>query len=233
MERKLKVTKEISRDGFYVPYEDVIYRLDGYVISDLEEASYPVFDVFHKEEILFRTLEEAERKVEELAKENLEDRYCFFIFEIPVGVHCYHSWFQRARSYTRDGKLFAESAASSIADKNEDYEPFFGRDEDELQFRLGDLVEVFSGDSVSLEIVCSLPLDRASVEERKLANRRLLGFCLDYTDDGYTTLDGDEGYMECHSHPSVVQCFPADTLKMNEDFKKKLLNGYQKILHNE
>ena len=177
MERKLKVTKEISRDGFYVPYEDVIYRLDGYVISDLEEASYPVFDVFHKEEILFRTLEEAERKVEELAKENLEDRYCFFIFEIPVGVHCYHSWFQRARSYTRDGKLFAESAASSIADKNEDYEPFFGRDEDELQFRLGDLVEVFSGDSVSLEIVCSLPLDRASVEERKLANRRLLGFC--------------------------------------------------------
>ena len=37
MERKLKVTKEISRDGFYVPYEDVIYRLDGYVISYLEK----------------------------------------------------------------------------------------------------------------------------------------------------------------------------------------------------
>ena len=231
MERKLKVTKEISRDGFYVPYEDVIYRLDGYVISDLEEASYPVFDVFHKEEILFRTLEEAERKVEELAKENLEDRYCFFIFEIPVGVHCYHSWFQRARSYTRDGKLFAESAASGIEDTNGVLEMFKGRDEDELQFRSGDLVEVFRGDCVTLEIVCSLPIDRMEFEKRILAgNRRLL---LDYTDDSFVTLDGDEGYMECHSHPAIVQCFPAGTLKMNEDFKKKLLNGYQKIHHNE
>ena len=231
MERKLKVTKEISRDGFYVPYEDVIYRLDGYVISDLEEASYPVFDVFHKEEILFRTLEETERKVEELAKENLEDRYCFFIFEIPVGVHCYHSWFQRARSYTRDGKLFAESAASGIEDTNGVLEMFKGRDEDELQFRSGDLVEVFRGDCVTLEIVCSLPIDRMEFEKRILAgNRRLL---LDFTDDSFVTLDGDEGYMECHSHPAIVQCFPADTLKMNEDFKKKLLNGYQKVLHNE
>lgn len=226
MERKLKLTKEI-RGAEYIPYEDVIYRLDGYVISDLEEASYPEFDVYHQEEFLFHTLEEAEAKIAELAAENSGDRYCFFIREVPVGVHCGS---QRTRSYTRDGKLFAESAASSIADKNDDYEPFYGRDEDELQFRLGDLVEVFCGDSVSLEIVCSLPLDRATVEERKLANRRSLGFCLDYTDDGYTTLDGDEGYMECHSHPLVVQCFPANTLKMNEDFKKKLLNGYQKCV---
>jgi hypothetical protein len=231
MNMERKITKEISQDKWYIPYEDVIYRLDGYVISDLEEASYPVFDVFHKEEILFRTLEEAERKVEELAKENLEDRYCFFIFEIPVGVHCYHSWFQRARSYTRDGKLFAESAASGIEDTNGVLEMFKGRDEDELQFRSGDLVEVFRGDCVTLEIVCSLPIDRMEFEKRILAgNRRLL---LDYTDDSFVTLDGDEGYMECHSHPAIVQCFPADTLKMNEDFKKKLLNGYQKILHNE
>ena len=233
MEKKLKITKEISQDKWYIPYEDVIYRLDGYVISDLEEASYPEFGVYHQEEFLFHTLEEAEAKIAELAAENSEDRYCFFVFEVPVGVHCYHSWFQRARSYTRDGKLFAESAASSIADKNEDYEPFFGRDEDELQFRPGDLVEVFSGDSVSLEIVYSLPPDRDAVKQRILANTRKFGIGLDYSDDSYVTLDGDEGYMECHSHPSIVQCFPANSLKINEDFKKKLLNGYQKILHNE
>lgn len=91
MERELIIKKEICQDKWYVPYEDVIYRLDGYVISDLEEASYPEFDLFHKEEILFRTLEEAERKIAELAAENSEDRYCFFVFEVPVGVHCYHS----------------------------------------------------------------------------------------------------------------------------------------------
>ena len=178
------------------------------MISDIEEASYPEFDVYHQEEFLFHTLEEAEAKIAELVAENSEDRYCFFIREVPVGVHCYHSWSQRARAYTRDGKLFAESAASKVADKNGNDEPFYGRDEDELQFRLGDLVEVFRGDTVTLEIVCSLPPDRDAVK------RRIIG--LDYSDDCYVTLDGDEGYMECHSHPEIVQCFPANTLKMNE-----------------
>ena len=220
MERK--ITKEISQDESYIPYEDVIYRLDGYMISDPEEASYPEFDLYHQEEFLFHTLEEAEAKIAELVAENSEDRYCFFIREVPVGVHCYHSWSQRARAYTRDGKLFAESAASKVADKNGNDEPFYGRDEDELQFRLGDLVEVFRGDTVTLEIVCSLPPDRDAVK------RRIIG--LDYSDDCYVTLDGDEGYMECHSHPEIVQCFPANTLKMNEEHKKKLLNGYQKCV---
>ena len=220
MERK--ITKEISQDESYIPYEDVIYRLDGYMISDPEEASYPEFDLYHQEEFLFHTLEEAEAKIAELVAENSEDRYCFFIREVPVGVHCYHSWSQRARAYTRDGKLFAESAASKVADKNGNDEPFYGRDEDELQFRLGDLVEVFRGDTVTLEIVCSLPPDRDAVK------RRIIG--LDYSDDCYVTLDGDEGYMECHSHPEIVKCFPANTLKMNEEHKKKLLNGYQKCV---
>ena len=220
MERK--ITKEISQDESYIPYEDVIYRLDGYMISGPEEASYPEFDLYHQEEFLFHTLEEAEAKIAELVAENSEDRYCFFIREVPVGVHCYHSWSQRARAYTRDGKLFAESAASKVADNNGNDEPFYGRDEDELQFRLGDLVEVFRGDTVTLEIVCSLPPDRDAVK------RRIIG--LDYSDDCYVTLDGDEGYMECHSHPEIVQCFPANTLKMNEEHKKKLLNGYQKCV---
>ena len=222
MNMERKITKEISQDEWYIPYEDVIYRLDGYMISDPEEASYPEFDVYHQEEFLFYTLEEAEAKIAELVAENSEDRYCFFIREVPVGVHCYHSWSQRARTYTRDGKLFAESAASKVADKNGNDEPFYGRDEDELQFRLGDLVEVFRGDTVTLEIVCSLPPDRDAVK------RRIIG--LDYSDDCYVTLDGDEGYMECHSHPEIVQCFPANTLKMNEEHKKKLLNGYQKCV---
>ena len=91
----------------YRPYKDVIYRLDGYVISDLEEATYPEFELFHKEEIIFHTLEDAERKIAELVEEKTEDRYCFFIREVPIGVHCYYSYSQRTWSYTRDGKLNA------------------------------------------------------------------------------------------------------------------------------
>ena len=72
--------------------------------------------------------------------------------------------------------------------------------------------------------------DRDAVKQRILANTQKFGIGLDYSDDSYVTLDGDEGYIECHSHPEIVQCFPANTLKMNEDFKKKLLNGYQKCV---
>ena len=211
----------------YRLYKDVIYRLDGYVISDLEEATYPEFGLFHKEEIIFHTLEEAERKIAELAEEKSEDRYCFFIREVPVGVHCYYSYSQRIWSYTRDGKLNAVSAASEIEDEDGNLEPFYGRDKNECHFQPGDFVEVFRGDRVTLEIVVSLPIDKTTLEKRSLASGRKIQ--LDFTDDGYTTLNGDEGYMQCHSHPSIVQCFSANSFIMNSTQKDSLLNGYYKL----
>lgn len=211
----------------YRPYKDVIYRLDGYVISDLEEATYPEFELFHKEEIIFHTLDDAERKIAELAEEKSEDRYCFFIREVPVGVHCYYPYSQRIWSYTRDGKLNAVSAASEIEDEDGNLEPFYGRDKNECHFQLGDFVEVFRGDRVTLEIVVSLPIDKTTLEKRSLASGRKIQ--LDFTDDGYTTLNGDEGYMQCHSHPSVVQCFSANSFILNSKQKDLLLNGYYKL----
>lgn len=211
----------------YRPYKDVIYRLDGYVISDLEEATYPEFGLFHKEEIIFHTLEEAERKIAELAEEKTEDRYCFFIREVPVGVHCYYSYSQRIWSYTRDGKLNAVSAVSEIEDEDGNLEPFYGRDKNEHHFQPGDFVEVFRGDRVTLEIVVSLPIDKTTLEKRSLASGRKIQ--LDFTDDGYTTLNGDEGYMQCHSHPSVVQCFSANSFILNTKHKDVLLKGYYEL----
>ena len=211
----------------YRPYKDVIYRLDGYVISDLEEATYPEFELFHKEEIIFHTLEEAERKIAELAEEKTEDRYCFFIREVPVGVHCYYSYSQRIWSYTRDGKLNAVSAVSEIEDEDGNLEPFYGRDKNEHHFQPGDFVEVFRGDRVTLEIVVSLPIDKTTLEKRSLASGRKIQ--LDFTDDGYTTLNGDEGYMQCHSHPSIVQCFPATSFIANNIQKKNLQRGYNEL----
>lgn len=211
----------------YRPYKDVIYRLDGYVISDLEEATYPEFGLFHKEEIIFHTLEEAERKIAELAEEKTEDRYCFFIREVPVGVHCYYSYSQRIWSYTRDGKLNAVSAVSEIEDEDGNLEPFYGRDKNEHHFQPGDFVEVFRGDRVTLEIVVSLPIDKTTLEKRSLASGRKIQ--LDFTDDGYTTLNGDEGYMQCHSHPSIVQCFPATSFIANNIQKKNLQRGYNEL----
>ena len=213
----------------YTPYTDLIYRLDGYIISDIQEATYPEFEIFHKEAIIFHTLEDAEEKIAALVNEKTEDRYCFFVREIPVGVHCYYSYSQRTWSYTRDGKLNAVSAVSEIEDEDGNLEPFYGRDKNECHFQPGNFVEVFRGDRVTLEIVVSLPIDKTTLEKRSLASGRKIQ--LDFTDDGYTTLNGDEGYMQCHSHPSIVQCFPANTFVLNSKSKDKLLNGYYELIN--
>ena len=211
--------------SLYTPYTDLIYRLDGYVISDIQDATYPEFELFHKEAIIFHTLEDAEGKIAELVNEKTEDRYCFFVREIPVGVHCYYSYSQRTWSYTRDGKLNAVSAVSEIEDEDGNLEPFYGRDKNECYFQPGDFVEVFRGDRVTLEIVVSLPIDKTTLEKRSLASGRKIQ--LDFTDDGYTTLNGDEGYMQCHNHPSIVQCFPADTLTRDSESEMRLIRGYK------
>ena len=47
----------------YRPYADVMYLMTGYLISDTDEPRFPQFDIFINENILFHTLEEAERKI--------------------------------------------------------------------------------------------------------------------------------------------------------------------------
>ena len=99
----------------YQPYTDVMYLMTGYLVSDVDEERYPQFDIFMNENILFRTLEEAERKITELAQdEELKDeRACFFVYEVPVGVNCYPAQGQKVRSYTADGELNSEIKETS------------------------------------------------------------------------------------------------------------------------
>ena len=205
----------------YIPYKDTVYRLSGYVVSDIEEVSYPVFQISLQEEIYYHTLREAENKIAELSNEESNNRYCFFIHEVPIGAICYHSYGQRIRSYTSDGKFYAETKASLVEDINGNLEPFYGRDKDECHFQPGDIVEVVRGDLVTLEIIISLPIDRMTLEKKSLASGRKIQ--LDFTDDGYTT----QGYMQCHSHPSIVQCFPPNTLmRIPKDIIYRLKRAY-------
>lgn len=202
----------------YTPYNDVIYRLRGYVIADIEEAAYPEFEISMREEIFFHTLQDAETKVAELAGSMSEDRYCFFIHEMPMGIPCYSSQAQSIRSYTADGRLFAQSAVSSVKDTNGMLEVFHGRDSEECPLQIDSLAEVFHGDYVSLEVIRSLPCDRARASEilQRIQASGGLASHLDYTDDGYTSTPVDmESVDDFHSHPAIVWCFPAGTLKLD------------------
>ncbi len=216
----------------YESYTDVVYRLTGWEIADPEEATYPCFEVCIKEEILFRTLSDAEAKLQELANDGYDGRYSFEIDEIPIGVHCPVGWSQSTRSYTADGKLNAVSGVSNMPDRNGHLEIFWGREADSYQFKPGDIVEVKRGDSVALEIICSVPVDRewALRSLPKEYPAEGIKVHLDWSDDGYTTLCSDNGFMESHSHPPIVDCFPAISLPMNKSCKAKLQKAYSEFV---
>ena len=53
-----------------------------------------------------------------------------------------------------------------------------------------------------------------------------MDYALDITDDSYTTLDGDEGYMENHSHPYITILFPV-CRKVPYSLRKNLERGFE------
>ena len=192
----------------YRPYTDVMYLMTGYLVSDVDEERYPHFDIFMNENILFHTLEEAERKIGELARdEELKDeRACFFVYEVPVGVNCYPAQGQKIRSYTADGELNSESKVSALEDENGYLEVFHGREQTECRFSVGDKVAVFWGDHFSLETIYALPVDSSFIEAR--LQDKSIAFLTDYTDDCYITVPDGGDYYDHHNHPSVVNVFP-------------------------
>ena len=192
----------------YQPYTDVMYLMTGYLVSDVDEERYPQFDIFMNENILFRTLEEAESKITGLAQdEELKDeRACFFVYEVPVGVNCYPAQGQKIRSYTADGELNSESKVSALEDCTGTLELFPGREETECRFKVGDKVVVFWGDHFSFETIYALPVDSAFVKAR--LQDESIAFLPDYSDDCYVTVPDVGDYYDHHNHPSVINVLP-------------------------
>ena len=196
----------------YQSYTDVMYLMTGYLISDTDEPRYPQFDVFINENILFHTLEEAEKKIAELAQDEelIDERACFFVYEVPVGANCYPAQGQRVRSYTTDGELNSTSMVSALEDHNGNLEVFPGIDKAECKFSEGDKVAVFWGDHFSFETVYALPVDSAFVEARLQDDS--IAFLPDYSDDCYVTVPDGGDYYDHHNHPSIVNVFPIEGL---------------------
>lgn len=192
----------------YQPYTDVMYLMTGCLVSDVDEERYPHFDIFMHENILFHTLEEAERKIAELARdEELKDeRACFFVYEVPVGVNCYPAQGQKIRSYTADGEFNSESKVSALEDCNGTLELFSGREEAECRFKVGDKVAVFWGDHFSFETIYALPVDSQFVNA--CLQDRHIGILPDSSDDSYITIPEGTDYYDHHNHHLVVNVFP-------------------------
>lgn len=233
------------RDNKYERATDVLYKLVTIRYANKPYARYPCFKVERTCVGYFHTLEEAEKRITELVAEDNKsastcgynrEYYGFMVMEIPFDWELISSKYysQRTRTYLEDGSFLCETKVSNIGYKTNsgDLEPFKGRAEEECPFKVGDLVEVFHGEDVTLEIVCSLPASPAKVEQmynNVLAQRRC--WVLDYSDDCYVTLDGDEGYMENHSHPATIQLFPARR-KVSAKLRERLVRGLEKVQNN-
>ena len=240
------------RENQYEKATDVFYKLVTTYYANKTYARYPCFKVEHRTVGYFHTLEDAERRINKLVARNIagardEEYYGFVVREIPFDweiVSDYYS--QRTRTYLEDGSFFGETKVSNLGykDSNGDLEPFKGRDEEECRFREGDLVEVLHPDKVTLEVVLSLPPSTTRVKQIRhnlfreagalypdLKDEQLqpdMGWTLDYSDDSYVTLDGDEGYMVNHSHPTTIQLFPVRR-KVSDRLRDKLLRGLEEV----
>ena len=216
--------KNLNHDERYVSYENVIYRLSGHEMIDYKDASYPRFRTMKTEESYYTSFEEAENRIIDLVnkEENSHSHWhSFMIDQVPVGINCPPEFYQIRRTYSYDGSFVMQSYASTVDDVNGYTENFLGRDEEDITFNSGDIVEVFNGSVVTLEIIVRVPGSKENVKEwlKEGAHRFR---------DGYTTLSrSDDNY---DMDQEATDCYPANTLNLEECYKQELYEIYENFV---
>ena len=211
----------------YEAFTDVAYSLLGYSVRHPEDESYPAFRVIQTERSMHHTFEEAKSRIAEIvsiAKENQNFMkwHSFYITEVPFGVCCDDGYDgQRKWSFTGKGEFVAYKYVSSLDDINGNCEIFWGRDEEDCRFQVGDVVELHCGKTVELGMICGMPIDHEFAKSRLPLEKpdSPLPYHLDYSDDNYQVISILDTYV---NHAEVIDCFPAETLPLDESLVEKL-----------
>ncbi len=198
------------KTNFYKRAEDVVYQLVCILYRNRDYARYPTFSVYQVVRGYYHTLAQAETAMRHVilteANEDI-DVFGYYIHELPLNMPIYGCETQSTRAYLSDGTLLTQTLVSSIDDPNGKLQPFLGREPEQCPFQKGDIVEVLRGNKVTLEIVDSLPVSPARIQElQERSQKKGWGdVSLDYSDDCYLTYD----IHHSHSHPSIERVFPA------------------------
>ncbi len=202
-----------------------------------KRSKYPIFDICDPMVVYADTLHSAEQHIARIVAENSGNErqiYCFRLLEKPFGSEFPRYDSLSERVYSPAGEKIDECLYSQI----EPFENFTGRSPENIRFKLGDIVEVMQGGTVELNIVVGLPKTPEKIEEALKYNRddylkyrELIGLDrwnhLDWGDDSYNVVSGDEGYMKTHSHPRSIHVFEP-RFKIPKRLKYKLIRGYLK-----
>ena len=132
--------------------------------------------------------------------------------EYAIGhIGCNHDTFSEY-IYDAEGKRIDQRLLSAVYNEETGLETFWGRDEADVRFKVGDIVEVFDGESVELAFVVAVPPNK---ERAKRINEGHP--ILDYSDDSYITMTTPD-YLKSHDHVDALALFtpkfkiPAPTL---------------------
>lgn len=123
------------------------------------------------------------------------------------------------RTYKNNGELNDECL---IGETVNHIDPFYGRPEEKIRFKVGDIVEVCRGGEAELQIIAALPWTPEKVEKR---NRRLMKergqilLQLDAFDDCY--LSYSLGIGDTHEHLECITIF-SPTKKVSFALKHRL-----------
>lgn len=181
----------------------------------------------------FSSLEEAHKAIMEIvAQKTGEDgnsnqetdrTLCYKVDRVCLDMGIYEhviSW----HIYTRKGESYEECFMCDENDPKKDI-PFYGRPEEKIRFKVGDIVEVVCGrDCSELGIVVATPYtperykefeERCIKSDKSCLNRVLL----DYIDDCYMTYS--LGIGDTHDHPIAIFVF-APTKKVPANLARKL-----------
>ena len=210
----------------YEPYTDILYRLTGYAVTNTADKTYPRFNIYLTEESIHGTYDEAVAKMHDVIENDeryLRKWYCFYISEVPFGVTCTTGTDgQKIWSFNGKGELNAYRGVSSLPDKNGNEEIFWGREDEDCRFKVGDIVEIPAHyNEVSIGIICKMPenfeMVRRTLPEEKPENP--LRFHRDSSDDMYKVICIDD---ELADYYDVIRCFPAETFTLDESYVRKL-----------
>ena len=140
--------------------EETVFEVTEYdwdIPRNDNETEYPKLDISSFRVGFGRTLEEAEKLMNqamEKAEENNNCVYCFHIKEFPVGSVINASPFDlgiSTRLYNEWGILLDRTYCSALdRDWNTEYGCFRGRGPEQRRFQEGDILEFLTGDEVRL-----------------------------------------------------------------------------------
>ena len=229
----------------YTPYTNVVYSLTGFSVRHPEDEYYPMFHILQTEGSVHLTFEAAKARIDKIVASSKENNdiirwQSFYIAEVPIGICCFDVYDGQKRwSFSGKGELVAHKAISTLEDINGNCQIYWGREESECKFKVGDVVEITSyrgaqlGRSVQLGIISALPINFEHCRRRLPADQpsEPMGFHLDYSDDNYMVITLDDEYPE---PVEVTDCFPAQTLPLDETIvarlKEKLKKNMEKYI---